>query len=62
MTRKFEQFPDWQWQIPSHFNIGVACTDKHLGTPQADNIAMIVEDDLLGTATITFAELARKTG
>lgn len=61
MIQRFEQFPDWQWQIPSHFNIGVACTDKHLGTPQADNIAMIVEDDLLGTATITFTELARKT-
>lgn len=61
MTQKFEQFPEWQWQIPSHFNIGVACTDKHLGTPQADNIAMIVEDDTLGTAQITFTELAHKT-
>lgn len=61
MMQKFEQFPEWQWQIPSHFNIGVACTDKHLGTSQADNIAMIVEDDVLGTSTITFAELARKT-
>ncbi|MES2547813.1 MAG: acyl-CoA synthetase [Pseudomonadota bacterium] len=61
MTQKFEQFPDWQWQIPSHFNIGVACTDKHLGTPQADNIAMIVEDDTLGTSQITFTELAHKT-
>ncbi len=59
--QKFEQFPEWQWQIPSHFNIGVACSDKHLGTPQADNIAMIVENDVLGTATITFTELARKT-
>ncbi len=57
----FEQFPEWQWQIPSHFNIGVACTDKHLGTPQADNIAMIVEDDALGTSQITFTELAYKT-
>ncbi len=57
----FEPYPDWQWQIPSHFNIGVACTDKHLGTPQADNIAMIVEDDALGTAQITFKELAHKT-
>ena len=61
MTQKFEQFPEWQWQIPSHFNIGVACTDKHLGTPQADNIAMIVEDDALGTSQITFTELAHKT-
>ncbi|MES2636584.1 MAG: acyl-CoA synthetase [Pseudomonadota bacterium] len=57
----FEQFPEWQWQIPSHFNIGVACSDKHLGTPQADNIAMIVEDDVLGTSQITFRELAHKT-
>ncbi len=57
----FEKFPDWQWQIPSHFNIGVACSDKHLGTPQADNIAMIVEDDVLGTSQITFTELAHKT-
>ena len=45
----------------AHFNIGVACSDTHLGTPQADNIAMIVEDDVLGTSQITFAELAHKT-
>lgn len=61
MTKKFEKFPYWQWQIPSHFNIGAACTDKHLGTPQASNIAMIVEDDTLGTDSITFAELSAKT-
>jgi acetyl-CoA synthetase len=54
-------FPKWVWNIPSHFNIGVACSDKHLGTPQADNIAMIVEDDTRGTVQITFAELAQKT-
>ena len=57
----FDVFPDWQWNIPSYFNIGVACSDRHLGTPQADNFAMIVEDDVLGTSTITFTELARKT-
>jgi acetyl-CoA synthetase len=55
------EFPKWEWNIPAHFNIGVACSDKHLGTPQAESIAMIVEDDVLGTAQITFAELARKT-
>ena len=59
--QKFENFPEWQWNIPAHFNIGVACSDKHLGTPQADNFAMIVEDDVLGTAQITFTELAQKT-
>ena len=59
--QKFEKFPEWIWQVPTYFNIGVACSDKHLGTPQADNIAMIVEDGVLGTSQITFAELARKT-
>jgi acyl-coenzyme A synthetase/AMP-(fatty) acid ligase len=54
-------FPKWDWQIPEYFNIGVACSDKHLGTAQANEIAMIVEDDALGTSTITFAELALKT-
>ncbi len=57
----FTDFPQWQWNIPSHFNIGVACSDKHLGTAQANNIAMIVEDDVLGTSQITFTELAHKT-
>ena len=61
MTQKFENFPEWVWNIPAHFNIGVACSDKHLGTPQANNIAMIVEDDIRGTSQITFTELARKT-
>lgn len=57
----FEQHPEWVWNVPEHFNIGVACSDRHLGTPQAQQIAMIVEDDTLGTATISFAELAHKT-
>ena len=57
----FTQFPQWVWDIPEAFNIGAACSDRHLGTPQADNIAMIVEDDTLGTSQITFAELSRKT-
>ena len=57
----FTDYPVWKWNIPTHFNIGVACTDLHLGTAQENNIAMIVEDDALGTAIITFVELARKT-
>jgi len=58
---KFTDFQTWVWSVPEHFNIGVACSDRHLGTPQAQQIAMIVEDDTLGTATISFAELAHKT-
>jgi len=57
----FTEFPQWEWDVPENFNIGVACSDRHLGTAQENHIAMIVEDDTLGTATITFGELARKT-
>lgn len=57
----FTAFPQWEWEVPENFNIGIACTDRHLGTDQQNNIAMIVEDDTLGTASITFAELAEKT-
>lgn len=57
----FNDYPAWQWQIPTHFNIGEACTDAHLNTPIAEHIAMIVEDDACGTTQITFAELAKRT-
>ncbi len=59
--QKFEEFPVWQWAVPKQFNIGAACTDKHLHTPIAQTVAMIVEDDALGTSQMTFAELASRT-
>ena len=54
-------FPPWKWEIPARLNIGVACTDAHLGTATADRVAMIVEDDRLGTSTITYRALAERT-
>jgi len=54
-------FPPWTWQVPEFLNIGVACTDAHLGTSAADRAAMIVEDDALGTSAITYAQLAART-
>jgi acyl-coenzyme A synthetase/AMP-(fatty) acid ligase len=59
---KFEPFPAWRWEIPERFNIGVACLDRHLGTPAADRVAMVVEDDARGTTQATYAELADRTG
>ena len=59
--QKFEEFPVWQWAVPKQFNIGAACTDKHLHTPIAQTVAMILEDDALGTSQMTFAELASRT-
>ena len=57
----FAPFPPWAWDIPARLNIGVACTDAHLGTPAVDRVAMIVEDDTLGTSRITYRELAART-
>ena len=57
----FAPFEKWVWQVPSYFNIGVACTDIHLGTIAESAIAMIVEDDTLGTSEITFAGLSKRT-
>ncbi len=47
--------------IPSWFNIGVACTDAHDGSQVAGRVAMIVEDEAHGTASITYAGLAAAT-
>jgi acyl-coenzyme A synthetase/AMP-(fatty) acid ligase len=58
---KFEPFPAWRWDIPERFNIGVACLDRHLGTPAAERVAMVVEDDARGTTQATYAELAERT-
>ena len=57
----FTAFEPWVWQLPEYLNIGVACTDAHLGTAVQDNIAMIVEDDKLGTSQISFLELSGRT-
>ena len=59
--QRFEPFDPWIWNVPQYLNIGVACTDAHLNTPVASGIAMIVEDDTLGTAQLSFAELADRT-
>ncbi|MGB7541078.1 MAG: acyl-CoA synthetase [Burkholderiales bacterium] len=58
---EFNPFPEWKWDIPEFFNIGVACLDAHLSGPVASRIAMVVEDELLGTTQITYAELAARS-
>jgi acyl-coenzyme A synthetase/AMP-(fatty) acid ligase len=54
----FAPLPEWNWNVPAHFNIGVACTDAHLGTAVEERTAMIVEDDALGTSTASYRDLA----
>lgn len=60
-SQAFPPFPAWTWHVPELFNIGVACTDAHIGTEVEGRLAMIVEDDNLGTVTATYGELARRT-
>lgn len=54
-------FPAWTWRIPEYFNIGVACTDAHLDTPRANQIAVICDDDVRGDRALTYAQLADQT-
>jgi acyl-coenzyme A synthetase/AMP-(fatty) acid ligase len=58
---KLAPFPEWKWEVPEFLNIGVACTDAHLGTPAEARVAMIVEDDVAGTSQITYRDLAERT-
>src|SRR5262249_41283862 len=53
-----QPFPPWVWRIPERFNIGVACTDAHQGTPVATRAAVIVDRDGAAAETLTFTELA----
>lgn len=48
-------------EVPEFINIGVACTSAHVGTAKENNIAMIIEDDKLGTDEITYKDLAKKS-
>jgi acetyl-CoA synthetase len=58
---EWRPFAPWYWDIPERFNIGVACTDRHIGTPVAGRVAMIIEDDEHGPAQVTYEELASRT-
>jgi acetyl-CoA synthetase len=59
--RTFKPFAEWKWEIPPYFNIGVACCDRHLGTPAENRTAMIVADDQRGESSITYRELSIAT-
>ena len=56
-----QPFPPWVWEIPEYFNIGVACTDAHLGSPLAARDAVVVDRDAAGVEVLTFAVLADRT-
>ncbi|WP_394173768.1 acyl-CoA synthetase [Thalassotalea litorea] len=52
----------WHWQLPNHFNIAYACVRQHVEQGSGANLAMIVEDQCLGTTELTYSELDRASG
>ena len=54
-------FQNGVWNIPERFNIGVACSDVHLGTQAASRVAMIIDDEELGPSQLTYEQLALQT-
>ena len=58
------RFPpdNWTWEIPVFFNIGAACTDRHLRTPAENARAMIVEDETGAVREASYAQLADASG
>ena len=54
---KLEQYPQFKIEVPEFLNIGTACTTAHMGTAKENSIAMIIEDDKVGTSQITYKEL-----
>ena len=47
----------FRWDIPEHFNIGVACCDRHAdGTARP---ALLYEDEAAGLVTLSFDDLKR---
>ncbi len=50
------------WNIPEYFNIANECVKQHASGSHAGNIALIVEDDQLGTKELSYAELNQQSG
>lgn len=51
-----------RWNIPEYFNIANACVKQHALSEKANDIAMVIEDDQLGTKELSFAQLDRQSG
>jgi acyl-coenzyme A synthetase/AMP-(fatty) acid ligase len=48
---------NFQWRIPSQFNIGVDVCDKHVARGDGDNVALYLEGNAGQTRQVSFAEL-----
>ncbi|QDP02635.1 acyl-CoA synthetase [Thalassotalea sp. PS06] len=52
----------WQWQLPRHFNIAYACVRQHVEQGNGNKLAMIVEDQFLGTTELSYSQLDKASG
>jgi len=52
----------YQWKIPEFFNIANECVRQHATGKNAENIALIVEDDTLGTKKLSYKSLDIQSG
>ncbi|WP_168204011.1 acyl-CoA synthetase [Aliikangiella coralliicola] len=58
LTRENDQ---WHWQLPEKFNIAHACVTQHVESGNGENIALIVEDHLLGTKQLSYHALEEQS-
>ncbi|PXF62911.1 acetyl-CoA synthetase [Kangiella spongicola] len=53
---------DWRWNLPEYFNICEACVDQHSGTEKGEQDALIIEDQVNGTAnSVSYNALTKLT-
>lgn len=52
----------WKWQVPELFNIAYGCVRQHVEQGKGNNVALIVEDDTLGTSELTYKQLDTLSG
>lgn len=50
------------WTVPEYFNIAQECVHRHACGENSDNIALIVEDDFLGTKELSYKALDEQSG
>ncbi len=56
-----EEFHNWKWNIPSYYNIGYDCVDKHTITNKKNKIALYWENADGDSDKLTFYDISKLT-
>jgi acetyl-CoA synthetase len=54
-----KEFHNWRWNIPTHYNIGYDCVDKHTKTNKKNKIALYWENANGESDKLTFNDMSR---